>query len=90
MITGMGSPRKADNAEHEKDKDECPELAVGVVDQPRVEDIDEDGVDKCDPKVDDEVPGKVGKPEDKRIHSSHQLNLSGYSGSEDVNQCWPT
>ena len=69
------SPRKADNAQHEKNKDESPEPAVGVEDQPGVEDVDEDGVDECDPKVDNEVPGKVGQPEDKRIHSSHQLDL---------------
>ena len=45
-------------------------------DQPGVEDVDEDGIDECDAKVDDEVPGKVGDPEDKWIHSSHQLDLS--------------
>ena len=44
---------------------------------PGVKDVDEDSVDESDPKVDDEVPGEVGKPEHKRVHPGHQLDLVG-------------
>ena len=69
------SPGNADKAKHKKDEDKRPEAAVGVKGHPGVEDVDEDGVDEGDAEVDDEVPGKVGQPEDKRIHPRHQLNL---------------
>ena len=69
------SPGNADSAKHKKDEDKRPEAAVGVEGHPGVKDVDEDGVDEGDAEVDDEVPGKVGQPEDKRIHSRHQLNL---------------
>ena len=69
------SPGNADKAKHKKDEDKRPEAAVGVEGHPGVKDVDEDGVDEGDAEVDDEVPGKVGQPEDKRIHPRHQLNL---------------
>ena len=69
------SPGNADSAKHKKDEDKRPKAAVGVEGHPGVKDVDEDGVDEGDAEVDDEVPGKVGQPEDKRIPSRHQLNL---------------
>ena len=73
--------RDASNATERVEEDKRTKASIGVDRESVIKEVDDETEQERNDHEDDEVPDKVGDPEDQRVDSSHELDLLGVGDS---------